>query len=172
MKEFFFTSQIARLRSWGLKHSVWTLPIGGSCCGLEVEASQGAKLQLSNLGVESLNLSPEQSNVLMVMGSITEKIIPDIFQSYMRMPKDRYVLALGACACSAGPYEGYGAVRTLDEVLPVDVYVPGCPPTPENIVDGLVLLQKMIEKRAPRPEHSLRQKKNYQMYEMNEHESF
>jgi NADH-quinone oxidoreductase subunit B len=140
------TASMDRIRAWAQSHSLWYYSITGGCCADEVFSSQACKYDLERFG--SLPQSqPEQADLLIVSTVVTEKVAPEIKKIYDAMPTPKYVLALGACACSGGafsPQVSYAVKPNLASVIPVDVYVPGCPPRPEAIMNGLILLQEKI----------------------------
>jgi NADH-quinone oxidoreductase subunit B len=146
-----FTSNFEKLKAWGRKNSLWPMPYGTACCGIELMSVMGPKYDLARFGAEVVRFSPRQSDLLLVAGTITEKMAPIILRIYQQMLEPKYVIAMGACASSGGFYRAYHVLQGVDKVIPVDVYVPGCPPTPEAVLDGVMLLQKMIEEGTPRP---------------------
>lgn len=146
-----FTSRIQDIVAWGRKNSLWPLPYGTACCGIELMSVMGPKYDLARFGAEVVRFSPRQSDLLIVAGTITEKMAPVLVHIYQQMLEPKYVLSMGACASSGGFYRAYHVLQGIDKVIPVDVYVPGCPPSPESVMDGIMLLQNMIEKNTPRP---------------------
>ena len=118
------------------KNSIWPLPFATSCCGIEFMATMGSHYDLSRFGAERLGFSPRQCDLLMVMGTIAKKMGPILRQVYLQMAEPRWVMAVGACASSGGIFDTYSVLQGIDQVIPVDVYVPGCPPRPEAIIDG------------------------------------
>lgn len=150
-KSFAFTSRIDALKAWGRKNSLWPMPYGTACCGIELMSVMGPKYDLARFGAEVVRFSPRQADLLIVAGTITEKMGPIILRIYEQMLEPKYVIAMGACASSGGFYRAYSVMQGVDKVVPVDVYVPGCPPTPEAVLDGIMVIQKMIEDNQPRP---------------------
>ena len=146
-----FTSKLSDFIAWGRKHSLWPMPFGTACCGIELMSVMGPKYDLARFGAEVVRFSPRQSDLMIVAGTITEKMAPIVIQIYEQMLEPKYVLSMGACASSGGFYRAYHVLQGVDKIIPVDVYVPGCPPTPEAVLDGVMLLQKMIESNMPRP---------------------
>lgn len=145
------TSTVEAVVAWGRKNSLWPMPFGTACCGIELMSVMGPRYDLARFGAEVVRFSPRQSDLLVVAGTITEKMAPVVKHIYEQMLEPKYVLSMGACASSGGFYRAYHVLQGVDKVVPVDVYVPGCPPTPEAVLDGVMLLQKMIENNHPRP---------------------
>ncbi len=150
-RSFAFTTQIDKIVAWGRKNSLWPMPYGTACCGIEMMSVMGPKYDLARFGAEVVRFSPRQADLLIVAGTITEKMAPVITRIYEQMLEPKYVLSMGACASSGGFYRAYHVLQGVDKVIPVDVYVPGCPPTPEAVLDGVMVIQKMIEDNNPRP---------------------
>ncbi len=136
------------------KNSIWPLPFATSCCGIEFMATMGAHYDLGRFGAERLSFSPRQADLLMVMGTIAKKMAPVIQQVYIQMAEPRWVLAVGACASSGGVFDTYSVLQGIDRVVPVDVYVPGCPPRPEQIIDGFMKVQELVGNESLRRRYS------------------
>jgi NADH-quinone oxidoreductase subunit B len=133
--------------NWGRRSSVWPLMFGLACCAIEMIAAQASRYDLARFGMEVMRPTPRQADLMIVSGTVTKKMVPAIVRLYNQMPEPKYVMAMGACASSGGPFkEGYNVVAGIDKFLPVDVYVPGCPPTPQALMNGLIMLQKKIDK--------------------------
>lgn len=138
-----------RLYNWSRKNSVWPMMFGLACCAIEMIAAAASRYDLARFGMEVMRPSPRQSDVMLVSGTVTKKMIPQIVRLYNQMPEPKYVIAMGACATSGGPFkEGYNVVAGVDKFIPVDVYIPGCPPTPQALLHGLMTLQKKIESQS------------------------
>ncbi len=126
------------------QNSIWPLPFATSCCGIEFMATMASHYDLSRFGAERLGFSPRQCDLLMVMGTIAKKMGPILRQVYLQMAEPRWVMAVGACASSGGIFDTYSVLQGIDQVIPVDVYVPGCPPRPEAILDGFMQIQSLV----------------------------
>lgn len=150
-KSFAYTSRIDAIKAWGRKNSLWPMPYGTACCGIELMSVMGPKYDLARFGAEVVRFSPRQADLLIVAGTITEQMGPVILRIYEQMLEPKYVIAMGACASSGGFYRSYHVMQGVDKIIPVDVYVPGCPPTPEAVLDGIMVIQRMIEQGTPRP---------------------
>lgn len=150
-KSIVFATKLDAIAAWGQRNSLWPLPYGTACCGIELMSVMGPKYDLARYGAEVVRFSPRQADMLIVAGTITEKMAPILVRIYQQMLEPKYVISMGACASSGGFYRAYHVLQGADKVIPVDVYVPGCPPTPEAVLDGVMTLQKMIKDRAPRP---------------------
>jgi len=139
---------IERLYNWGRRSSVWPLMFGLACCAIEMIAAQTARYDMARFGMEVMRPTPRQADMMLVSGTVTKKMLPSIIRLYNQMPEPKYVVAMGACASSGGPFkEGYNVVAGIDKFLPVDVYIPGCPPTPQALIAGLIKLQEKIDKQ-------------------------
>ncbi|MBK7936350.1 MAG: NADH-quinone oxidoreductase subunit B [Lewinellaceae bacterium] len=130
-------------------NSIWPLPFATSCCGIEFMATMGTNYDLSRFGMERLSFSPRQADLLMVMGTIAKKMGPILKQVYTQMAEPKWVIAVGACASSGGIFDTYSVLQGIDKVIPVDVYVPGCPPRPEQIIDGVMKIQELVKNESP-----------------------
>jgi NADH-quinone oxidoreductase subunit B len=150
-KSFAFTTRLDDIVAWGAKNALWPLPYGTACCGIELMSVMGPKYDLARFGAEVVRFSPRQADLLLVAGTITEKMAPVLVHIYEQMLTPKYVISMGACASSGGFYRSYHVLQGIDKVVPVDVFVPGCPPTPEAVLDGVMTLQRMIAEHTPRP---------------------
>lgn len=135
-------------------NSIWPLPFATSCCGIEFMATMGTNYDLARFGMERLSFSPRQADLLMVMGTIAKKMGPVLKQVYTQMAEPKWVIAVGACASSGGIFDTYSVLQGIDKVIPVDVYVPGCPPRPEQIIDGVMKIQELVKNETFRRRHS------------------
>lgn len=156
--EGFFATSFDKVVGLARKNSIWPLPFATSCCGIEFMATMGSHYDLARFGSERVGFSPRQCDLIMVMGTIAKKMGPVLRQVYLQMAEPRWVMAVGACASSGGIFDTYSVLQGIDQVIPVDVYVPGCPPRPEAIIDGLLLIQKLVHNESVRRRHSERYK--------------
>ncbi len=152
--EGFFTSKLSDVVGLARKNSLWPLPFATSCCGIEFMATMGSHYDLARFGSERVGFSPRQCDLLMVMGTIAKKMAPVLRQVYLQMAEPRWVIAVGACACSGGIFDSYSVLQGIDQVIPVDVYVPGCPPRPEAILDGFMKIQELVGQESIRRRNS------------------
>ena len=162
--EGFFATQLGNVVGLARKNSIWPLPFATSCCGIEFMATMGAHYDLARFGSERVGFSPRQCDLLMVMGTIAKKMGPVVKQVYLQMAEPRWVMAVGACACSGGIFDTYSVLQGIDQVVPVDVYVPGCPPRPEGIIDGILKIQDLIADESLRRRNSPQYKELLQSY--------
>jgi NADH-quinone oxidoreductase subunit B len=138
-----------RLYNWGRRSSVWPLMFGLACCAIEMIAAQASRYDMARFGMEVMRPTPRQADMMLVSGTVTKKMVPALVRLYNQMPEPKYVVAMGACASGGGPFkEGYNVVAGIDKFLPVDVYIPGCPPTPQALIAGMIKLQEKIDKQS------------------------
>jgi NADH-quinone oxidoreductase subunit B len=139
-------TSLDKLYNWGRSASVWPLMFGLACCAIEMICAAASRFDIARFGMEIMRPSPRQSDLMIISGTVTKKMIPIIVRLYNQMPEPKYVLAMGACASGGGPFkEGYNVVSGVDKFIPVDVYVPGCPPTPQALLNGLMKIQEKIK---------------------------
>jgi len=139
------------LYNWGRRSSIWPMQFGLACCAIEMIATGGGRFDIARFGSELFRPSPRQADLMIVAGTVTKKMVPAIVRLYNQMAEPKYVLSMGACASAGGPFkEGYNVVSGIDKFLPVDVYVPGCPPTPQALLMGLIMLQRKIDRQSVR----------------------
>lgn len=145
-KEGFITSRVDDMINWARKNSLWPMPMGISCCAIEMMAFAGPRFDVSRFGSEVFRFSPRQSDLMIVAGTVTYKMAKVVRKIYDQMPDPKWVIAMGACASSGGMYRSYPVVQGIDLFIPVDVYVAGCPPRPDAVLMGLMEIQKKIER--------------------------
>ncbi len=140
-----------KIYNWGRRSSVWPMMFGLACCAIEMICTAASRYDTARFGMEVMRPSPRQSDLMIVSGTVTKKMVPQIVKLYNQMPEPKYVMAMGACASGGGPFkEGYNVVSGIDKFLPVDVYVPGCPPTPQALLHGLITLQEKMDRQPIR----------------------
>lgn len=137
------TTSLDKVVNWSRSRSLWPMTFGLACCAIEMMATGAARFDLDRFGI-IFRASPRQSDCIIIAGTVTKKMLPVIMTVYEQMPEPKYVIAMGACACSGGVFDTYSVVQGIDEHLPVDVYIPGCPPRPEGLIFGLIKLQEKI----------------------------
>ncbi len=146
-----FVDFVDGLYNWGRRNSVWPMGFGLACCAIEFICTQAGRFDMSRFGMELVRASPRQADLIIISGTVTKKMVPAIVRLYNQMAEPKYVLSMGACATGGGPFkEGYNVVSGIDKFLPVDVYVPGCPPTPQALLHGLIQLQRKIDSQSIR----------------------
>jgi NADH-quinone oxidoreductase subunit B len=138
-------TSMEELYNWGRSHSVWPLQFGLACCAIEMIAASMARFDIARFGSEVFRPSPRQADLLIVSGTVTKKMTPSVVRLWNQMPEPKYCIAMGACAISGGPFkQGYNVLKGIDRFIPVDIYIPGCPPRPEALLHGLMQLQEKI----------------------------
>ncbi len=144
-----FITSLDKLYNWTRRNSIWPMVFGLACCAIEMICTAASRYDLARFGMEVFRASPRQADLMIVSGTVTKKMVPTIVRLYNQMPEPRYVMAMGACASGGGPFkEGYNVVDGIDKFIPVDVYVPGCPPTPQALIHGLIALQQKIDNQS------------------------
>ena len=144
LKRNIFLTTVDKVYNWGRKSSMWPVSFGLACCAIEMIAAASARYDMSRFGMEIMRPSPRQADLMIVAGTITHKMAPQVLRIYDQMPEPKYVLAMGNCAISGGPFPSYAVLQGANEILPVDVYVPGCPPRPEALLQGFMKLHDMV----------------------------
>ncbi|MFN4122862.1 MAG: NADH-quinone oxidoreductase subunit B [Flavobacteriales bacterium] len=160
----FFATKLDEVIGLARANSIWPLPFATSCCGIEFMATMAANYDLARFGMERMSFSPRQADLLMVMGTIAKKMAPVLRQVYEQMAEPKWVIAVGACASSGGIFDTYSVLQGIDKVIPVDVYVPGCPPRPEQILDGVMRIQDLVKSESLRRRNSEEYKALLQSY--------
>src|SRR6185295_7265092 len=135
---------LTKLVDWGRKNSVWPASFGLACCAIEMMATGGSKFDISRFGSELFRASPRQADLMIVSGRVSQKMAPVLREVYDQMPDPKWVIAMGDCAACGGVFNNYAIIQGVDRIVPVDVYVPGCPPRPEALLDGIIKLQERI----------------------------
>jgi len=157
-KQGVFVTTIQELYNWGRRSSIWPMQFGLACCAIEMIATTMARYDLARFGSEVFRPSPRQADLMIISGTVTKKMAPQVVRLYNQMAEPRYVIAMGACAISGGPFkQGYNVLKGIDRYIPVDVHIPGCPPRPEALIQAFMALQKKIDEQPltgeERPRH-------------------
>ncbi|MFP5204093.1 MAG: NADH-quinone oxidoreductase subunit B [Acidobacteriota bacterium] len=157
-KQGVFVTTLQELYNWGRRSSVWPMNFGLACCAIEMIATTMARYDLARFGAEVFRPSPRQADLMIISGTVTKKMAPQVVRLYNQMGEPRYAIAMGACAISGGPFkQGYNVLKGIDRYIPVDVHIPGCPPRPEALLDAFMALQKKIDAQSltgeNRPRH-------------------
>ncbi|HEU4951756.1 MAG TPA: NADH-quinone oxidoreductase subunit NuoB [Holophagaceae bacterium] len=142
------TTRLDAVVNWARKNSLWPMPFGTACCAIEFMSVMASKYDLSRFGAEAMRFSPRQSDMMLVLGTVTNKMAPVLRTIYAQMAEPKWVISVGVCASSGGMYRTYATLQGIDRVVPVDVYVPGCPPRPESMIYGVMKLQEKIEQES------------------------
>jgi NADH-quinone oxidoreductase subunit B len=142
--ESWLTTRFDKLEDWAQTRSFWPLPFGTACCAIEFMSSVSSHYDVARFGYEVVRFSPRQADILIVAGTINDKMAPVLKTIYDQMPDPKWVISMGACACSGGFYRAYHVMQGIDEIIPVDVYVPGCPPSPEGLIYGILQLKEKV----------------------------
>ena len=150
------TGSIEKLVNWGRKNSVWPSTFGLACCAIEMMTSGGPRYDLGRFGMEVFRASPRQADLMIVAGRVSQKMAPVLRQIYDQMPEPRWVLAMGVCASSGGMFNNYAIVQGVDHIVPVDMYLPGCPPRPEMLIDAILKLHHKIQNEPLGPKRAER----------------
>ena len=141
----FITTSIDRILNWARESSIWPMGFGLACCAIEMMAASASRFDIARFGAEVFRGSPRQSDLMIVAGRLSRKMAPALRRIYDQMPEPKWVISMGACASIGGVFDNYALVQGVDQIVPVDVYVPGCPPRPESLIYGIVQLQRKID---------------------------
>ena len=141
-----FVTKLDAIASWVRKHSLWPMPFATACCGIELMATASARYDISRFGSEAMRFSPRQCDVMIVAGRVVMKMVPVMQRIWLQMSEPKWCISMGACASSGGVFDTYAVVQGIDRFIPVDVYVPGCPPRPEQLIRAVLDLQEKVQK--------------------------
>jgi NADH-quinone oxidoreductase subunit B len=141
----YLTTQVSRVINWSRRSSVWPMPFATACCGIELMATASSRYDLARFGAEVFRFSPRQADLMIVAGRISTKMMPVLQRIYIQMTEPKWVISMGACASTGGVFDTYAVVQGVDQFMPVDIYVPGCPPRPEALIEGVMAIQKIID---------------------------
>jgi len=147
----FVTTSLRRVVNWARRSSIWPMPFATACCGIELMATACSRFDLARFGAEVMRFSPRQSDLLIVAGRIAIKTMPVLQRTYEQMAEPKWVISMGACASTGGVFDTYAVVQGCDQYLPVDIYIPGCPPRPEMLIEGVMAIQRHIDNEGMPP---------------------
>ncbi len=139
------TTQLKRVVNWARRSSLWPMPFATACCGIELMATASSRYDLARFGAEVMRFSPRQSDLLIVAGRVGIKMLPVLQRIYQQITEPKWVISMGACASTGGVFDTYACVQGVDQFIPVDVYIPGCPPRPEMLIEGVMAIQRIID---------------------------
>ncbi|MFG0331333.1 MAG: NADH-quinone oxidoreductase subunit B [Phycisphaerales bacterium] len=148
------TTSLKHVVNWARRSSVWPLPFATACCGIELMATASSRYDLARFGAEVMRFSPRQSDLLIVAGRVSTKMLPVLQRIYLQITEPKWVVSMGACASTGGVFDTYAVVQGIDQFIPVDVYVPGCPPRPEMLIEGVMAIQRIIDEDGIPPRGS------------------
>jgi len=145
------TTQLKKVVNWARRSSLWPMPFATACCGIELMATASSRYDLARFGAEAMRFSPRQSDLMIVAGRVTIKMMPVLQHIYQQMTEPKWVISMGACASTGGVFDAYATIQGVDQFMPVDVYVPGCPPRPETLIEGIMAIQRIIDNEGLPP---------------------
>ena len=146
-QEGILTTSLSKVATWARRNSLWPMPFGTACCAIELMATLSSRYDIARFGAEVIRFSPRQSDLMIVSGRISLKMMPVLTRIWEQMPEPKWCIAMGACASCGGIFDNYANVQGVDRFIPVDVYIPGCPPRPESVIDGIMKIQELVEKQ-------------------------
>ncbi len=149
--DIFLTTQLRRVINWSRRSSLFPMPFATACCGIELMATACSRYDVARFGAEAVRFSPRQSDLLIVAGRVSTKMMPVLQRIYLQMAEPKWVISMGACASTGGVFDTYAVVQGVDQYIPVDVYVPGCPPRPEQLIEGIMAIQRQIDQEGMPP---------------------
>jgi NADH-quinone oxidoreductase subunit B len=155
----FITTKLNELINWGRRNSLWPMPFGTACCAIEMMATLSSRYDMARFGAEVIRFSPRQSDLMIVSGRISIKMMPVLIEIYNQMPEPKWCISMGACASTGGVFDTYTLIQGVDQFIPVEVYIPGCPPRPESLIDAVMLIQQKIK----------RNERNTKLYDRTKH---
>jgi len=155
----FITTRVDAVVNWGRRNSLWPMPFGTACCAIEMMATLSSRYDMARFGAEVIRFSPRQSDLMIVSGRISIKMMPVLIEIYNQMPEPKWCISMGACASTGGVFDTYTLIQGVDQFIPVDVYIPGCPPRPESLIDAVMLIQQKIR----------RNERNTKLYDRTKH---
>jgi len=147
----FLTTRLQDVINWSRRSSLWPMPFATACCGIELMATASSRFDLARFGAEAMRFSPRQADLLIVAGRVAVKMLPVLQRIYLQMTEPKWVISMGACASTGGVFDTYAVVQGIDQFIPVDVYVPGCPPRPEMLLEGVMAIQRVIDEEGMPP---------------------
>jgi NADH-quinone oxidoreductase subunit B len=156
----FVTTQLNKALNWCRRNSLWPMPFATACCGIELMATGASRMDMARFGAEVMRFSPRQSDLMIVAGRVAVKMMPVLQRIYLQMTEPKWVISMGACASTGGVFDTYATVQGIDQFIPVDVYVPGCPPRPETLMEGVMAIQRHIDQQGMPPTGGLRRPLN------------
>ncbi len=154
--DYYVTTQLRKLINWCRKSSTWPMPFATACCGIELMSTASSRYDMARFGMERMAFSPRQADLLIVAGRVAIKTMPVLQRIYEQMTEPKWVISMGACASTGGVFDTYAVVQGVDQFIPVDVYIPGCPPRPEQLLEGIMAIHRIIERDGLPPEGGTR----------------
>lgn len=153
-QDSFLITQLNKVINWARRSSLWPMPFATACCGIELMATGASRYDIARFGAEVMRFSPRQSDLMIVAGRVPIKLLPVLQRIYQQMTEPKWVISMGACASTGGVFDTYAVVQGIDQFIPVDVYVPGCPPRPETLLEGIMAIQRIIDNEGSPPTDS------------------